>query len=406
MATDLQLSEVLSEFARTMVRDFPIQSILDRLVERIVDIIPVAAAAVTLISEGSSSPHYISASNSAALRFEKLQSELSEGPCLAASRSDGPVSVPDLAADARFTRFAPHAVEAGLVAMFAFPLRHGEHDVLGALDLYRDAMGPLDDHALHAAQTLAEVAAAYILNAQARQELIDISEQFQEHSLHDSLTGRGNRVLFGQLVDHAVARTRRFGKQIAVLFADLDRFKDVNDAYGHQVGDELLVAVARRLETLVRPSDSLARLAGDEFVILCEDLSDATDVEGLAKRIGAGMNQPFHLTDHELHMTASIGIAYSGAGDDVPDQLLRDADTAMYQAKRRGGAGHQVLDLRDQEQTNHHRDLGNELYGVLERKELHAFYQPMIATDDGRVLGVEALLRCIHPTRGLVPPPS
>lgn len=120
---------------------FSIQSILDRLVEHIVDTIPVTAAAVTLISKGSSPPHYISASNSAAMRFEKLQSELSEGPGLAAFPSDGPVSVPDLATDARFTRFSPHAVEAGLVAVFAFPLRHGDHDALGALDQDHDTLG-------------------------------------------------------------------------------------------------------------------------------------------------------------------------------------------------------------------------------------------------------------------------
>ncbi len=156
-----QLSDVLSEFARTMVTDFPIQGILDHLVRRIVDMLPVTAAGVTLIAPGRD-PRYIAASDPSALRWEQLQTELGEGPCLAAFETGHAISVPDLHLEERFPAFAPRALASGLVAVFTFPLCHREREVLGALDLYRDTVGPLSRESLVAAQTLADVAAAYL----------------------------------------------------------------------------------------------------------------------------------------------------------------------------------------------------------------------------------------------------
>src|SRR5665213_2136233 len=258
------LSDVLSEFARTMLKDFPIQGILDHLVCRIVDIMPVTGAGVTLISPGRE-PHYVAASDKAALRFEKLQTELDEGPCLAAYHSGEAISVPDLSREARFPRFSQRALSAGLVAVFTFPLRHEDRQ-LGALDLYRDTPGALSTVDLRTAQTLADVAAAYLINAQARSDLQDSSDQSREAALHDPLTGLPNRVLMLEFLEHAFRSSRRSGKTSAVFFIDLDRFKQVNDTYGHQAGDALLVAVGDRLTGVLRPGDSLARLSGDEFV--------------------------------------------------------------------------------------------------------------------------------------------
>src|SRR5271167_1950220 len=187
MEFDRQLTDVLSEFARTLVTDFPIQSILDHLVVRIVDVLPVSAAGVTLISPGSD-PHYIAASDAAAMRFEHLQTELGEGPCLVAYEKGEAVLVPDLRVDERFPTFAPRALEEGLAAVFTFPLRQDDHQ-LGALDLYRTSAGPMNPGAMTAAQTLADVAAAYLLNAQARSDLRDSSERARESALHDALTG-------------------------------------------------------------------------------------------------------------------------------------------------------------------------------------------------------------------------
>ena len=203
MASERQLSAVLSEFARTMVTDFPIQAILDRLTERIVDIMPVSAAGVTLISPGAE-PHYIAASNVNALRFEQLQTELGDGPCLAAFCDGIAISVPDLGVEPRFPRFTPRALEAGLAAVFTFPLHHDDRQ-LGALDLYRDKPGPLRAEDMTAAQTLADVAAAYLINAQARADLQQASERLLEISLHDGLTGLPNRILMLERLESALA---------------------------------------------------------------------------------------------------------------------------------------------------------------------------------------------------------
>jgi diguanylate cyclase (GGDEF)-like protein len=404
MVQEDKLSAVLSEFARTMVTDFRIQGILDRLVERIVDVMPITGAGVTLISPGMA-PHYVAASDEAALRFERLQTELGEGPCLTAYNTGEAVEVPDLASDERFPRFGPLAVREGMAAVFTFPLRHGD-EPLGALDLYRDTPGGLTPQALAAAQTLADVVSAYLLNATAREETQEATARFRDIALHDALTGLPNRVLLQQRVAHAAQRAQRSHSTAAVLFADLDRFKNVNDTHGHSVGDELLIAVAARLSALVRPGDTLARVGGDEFVFLCEDLAHPRDVESLAQRIEDTFSTPFVLPHAELLVTASVGIAYAGPGNAVTHQLVLDADTAMYQAKRKGGATHQVIDLRAARQTHERNRLERDLRFAVQHRELDVAYQPIVRTTDGLLTGVETLLRWTHPSRGLVPAPE
>jgi diguanylate cyclase (GGDEF)-like protein len=231
--------------------------------------------------------------------------------------------------------------------VFTFPLRHG-HEQLGALDLYRDTPGALDATAMDAAQTLADVAAAYLLNAQQRAALSKAAEQSRERAMHDELTGLPNRGLLLERINHAVLRGRRSGKLAAVLFADLDSFKAVNDLHGHRVGDGVLVAVAARLTAVLRPGDTLARLSGDEFVILCEDLDAPTQVDAIAARVIAALAPSFEAAGACVDVTASVGIAFSGRGDQLAETILDDADRAMYQAKRKGGARHQIFDLREQ----------------------------------------------------------
>ncbi len=402
MPSEAQLSDVLGEFARTMLIDFPIQAILDRLVSRIVDVLPVSAAGITLISPGLD-PHYVAASSESALRFEQLQTALGEGPCVLAYQTGQAVLVDDLRADNRFPKFAPLALDAGLVSVFTFPLHHG-HRRLGALDLYRDTPGPFSAPAMEAAQTLADVAAAYLLNAQARDDLKDASERSNERALHDPLTELPNRALLLERLDHAVLRARRSGKIAAILFVDLDRFKLVNDLYGHSVGDDLLVAVAGRLTGTLRSGDTLARLSGDEFVILCEDLNDPAEVDIIATRVVAAIAHPFFSGGHQLNVSASIGIAFSGRGDQLSEHILDDADAAMYQAKRSGGGHHQVVDLRELHLADERSSLEQDLNGAATRGELHSLYQPIVASGDGRIGGFEALLRWDHPTRGIVMP--
>lgn len=402
MTSEKQLSEVLSEFARTMVTDFPIQRILDHLVQRIVDVLPITAAGVTLIAPDTD-PRYVAASNDSALRYEELQTELGEGPCLEAYQTGEAVSVPDLREELRFPKFVAHALEAGLMAVFTFPLRHDDEQ-LGALDLYRDTAGTLDAAQMEAAQTLADVAAAYLINAQARADLRDSSDLSRERSLHDGLTGLPNRALLLERLDHAVLRGRRSNKLAAVLFADLDQFKLVNDMHGHAVGDELLMAVANRLTSVLRPGDTLARMSGDEFVILCEDLDTPEEIDAIAARVVSAIATPFDLSGVRVDITASVGIAYAGRGDHLSSQLLMDADAAMYQAKRGGGDHHRVIDLRERRLASERIRLRRQLRGAHQRGELRTVYQPIVATRSGRITGVEALLRWDHPTAGVILP--
>ena len=402
MPNEQQLSNILSEFASTMLTEFPIQDILEHLVTRIVQVMPVTAAGVTLISPGMK-PRYIAASDASALRFERLQTELGEGPCVEAYRTGVAVEMPDLQHDDRFPRFTPRAFSAGLAAVFAFPLHHASSE-LGALDLYSDTTGAMDATTYSAAQTLADVAAAYLLNAQARTDLQDAADRSQDRSLHDPLTGLANRTLLLDRLKHAVELSCRSDKLLGVLFVDLDQFKLINDRYGHDVGDELLVAVAGRLTGLLRPGDSLARLSGDEFVVLCENLNGESDLSLVAARISRALGTPYVLSTTEVTVTASIGVAFAGQGIYAPAQLIRDADAAMYQAKRKGGDRHQVIDLREVHLSEHRQSLQHDLVGAIARGELRVVHQPIVTTSDRRISGVEALLRWEHPGHENVAP--
>lgn len=402
MVSDRRLSDLLGEFARTLMTDYPIQSILDHLVLRIVEVLPIGSASVTLISDRDETRH-VAASDESALRFVELQTETGQGPCIAAFRTGENVAIADLRQDTRFPDFSKRAIEEGLAAVFSFPLRDYDHK-LGALDLYRTTTGTMDAEAMAAAQTLADVTTAYLLNAQARADLEESSERDRHRSLHDPLTGLPNRTLLVERLDHAMLRCRRSKRMLAVFYTDLDGFKSINDTYGHQVGDELLVAVAERLTNLLRPGDTVARLSGDEFVILCEDLDEAQQAEPLAERIGAAMSEPFVVSGSQLHVSASVGIAFAGLADNIPHSVLDQADAAMYEAKRQGGGRHAIIDLRDHRVVSHRARLNQDLRGAVKRGEIEVHYQPIVATESGHVTGAEALLRWQHPAFGMVQP--
>jgi diguanylate cyclase (GGDEF)-like protein/PAS domain S-box-containing protein len=223
---------------------------------------------------------------------------------------------------------------------------------------------------------------------------------------HDALTDLPNRAL---LLDHlglALARASRDGKLVALLFLDLDRFKSINDTFGHEVGDELLVAVARRINEVLRPADTVARLGGDEFVILCEDVADEHHAVAIAQRVLSLIEaSPFELQGSEVDMTASVGIALSPGGEDAhPEALLRDADAAMYRAKDLGRARLELFDESMRRRAAQRLELADELAGGIEHGEIVVHYQPCVSLVDGRVIAVEALARWHHPERGLLAP--
>ncbi len=401
MSRETSLSVVLRELARTMMTDLPAQVVLNRLAEQVAGLLPVTAFGVTLVLAEPPGLH-IAASSTRALAVERLQSTLGDGPCLAAITTGAAVLAPDLRNDDRFRVWGRMAT--GSAAVFAFPLCDGDRR-LGALTLYRDVPGLIDRATQDAAQTLADVAAAYLLNAQALREVRRAESSFRDRAARDPLTGLPNRTLLQERLAHASARGQRTHTAVAVLVVDLDGFEVVNETYGHRFGDDLLVAVATRLSGLVRPGDTLARVSGDQFVFLCEDLAHASDVEGLVVRIDDAFTDPFVLAAFELAVTASVGIAYSGPGDAVTDDLLLQAGTAMHQAEHQAkhqGATHHVIDLPQAEEALDRHNLERDLHEALSRAQVQVVYQPIVRVADGWVTGVEALLRWTHPDRGPV----
>jgi diguanylate cyclase (GGDEF)-like protein/PAS domain S-box-containing protein len=230
-------------------------------------------------------------------------------------------------------------------------------------------------------------------------------EQLLHDAFHDALTGLPNRALFMDHVKMAIQRSRRSGDRLfAALFLDLDRFKIINDSLGHMVGDQLLVGIAHRLEACLRPGDTVARLGGDEFTILLEDLSGIEDAIDVARRVQEAVTQPFNIGGHEVFTTASIGIALSTAGYDRAEDLLRDADTAMYRAKLEGKKRHVVFDKAMHDRAMELLQIETDLRRAITRKEFFLNYQPIVNLETGKVASFEALVRWRHPERGLVMP--
>jgi len=226
----------------------------------------------------------------------------------------------------------------------------------------------------------------------------------RHRALHDTLTELPNRTLFIDRLDHALARTARHpDERFAVLYLDLDRFKQINDSLGHLRGDQILAAAAQRLRAALPPHCTVARLGGDEFAILVEEIAAIEDATAVAARVHAALDAPFPLGGQEFFVTASIGIVLDGADDHAPDDLLRDADTAMYRAKAAGKARHVVFDPAMHAHAVARLRLENDLRRAIEGEELTVHYQPIIALESGALTGFEALVRWEHPTRGPIP---
>ncbi|HET9771743.1 MAG TPA: EAL domain-containing protein [Acidimicrobiia bacterium] len=223
-------------------------------------------------------------------------------------------------------------------------------------------------------------------------------------AVHDTLTGLPNRVLLSDRLEQALRRTARTNASVAVLFIDLDRFKFVNDSRGHAVGDELLVAVADRLRSVVRSHDTVARFGGDEFVVVCEDVDAAVQASVLAERIAETLREPVLAAGQEVFLGASIGIAVADGDTDSPESLLRDADAAMYRAKDRGRDRCEFFDAVMRTEAVARLEMQSALHRAVERDELRLHYQPVVDLATGAVCGVEALVRWARPHHGLVAP--
>ncbi len=322
------------------------------------------------------------------------------GSCGTAAHYGTSVVVEDIRTDPRWDGYRELADEHGLRSCWSTPVMASSGDrVLGTFAVYhRTPLAPTAEEA--------EIVAMVSPLAAIAIERKTFEDRLAYQAQHDPLTGLPNRVLFVEFLTLALARAQRRPTTSAVLFLDLDRFKVVNDSLGHDAGDELMVKLSTRLCAAVRPADTVARFGGDEFTVLCDDLSltdGRREVIDVAQRLLDVIEAPIQLNGDDQHLSASIGIALAGPGD-TAETLLRDADAAMYQAKADGKGRWELFDEEMRSSAQLRLETENALHRALERDELRIYYQPIIELGGGTCSGAEALVRWQHPERGLVAP--
>jgi diguanylate cyclase (GGDEF)-like protein/PAS domain S-box-containing protein len=309
--------------------------------------------------------------------------------------SGEPRWITDVASEQGFLR-AGHAERANLHGAFAFPILAGSVS-LGVLEFFSSDIRQPDNALLQMVRVIGSQIGQFMARKQAEENLLYVAT-------HDTLTGLPNRYMFQQRFSHAITHAQRYGKQIALLFLDLDRFKYINDTLGHPFGDGLLVEIGQRLRRSLRDSDTVARFGGDEFVALIDELAGPGDVAGVAQKILDVVRKPFEIDGQTCELTASIGISlYPGDGEDLA-ALLKNADIAIYRAKDQGRNNY----VFHSEDMNAHLvkqiELEGSLRSAIEREEFALHYQPKVEVRSGRITGVEALMRWRHPQLGLIPP--
>jgi len=235
-------------------------------------------------------------------------------------------------------------------------------------------------------------------------EAADHLERTQHLAEHDALTGLPNRTLLLERLRHALSRSLRTDKTIALLFLDLDRFKAINDTWGHEAGDHVLRTIAARIDEALRPFDTVARLGGDEFVVLCEDVAGEDAALEIAQRLRASLTRPIDVLGDRVTLSASVGVALPNGVSEDAEELLHAADTAMYRAKRRGRGASELASPALRAGASARARVERTLRGAIERGEIHVFYQPIVDLRTGRVQRAEALLRWEHPSLGWISP--
>ena len=324
--------------------------------------------------------------------------------------SGQPALIPHIEADANFPR-AQVAMQCGLTSAFAFPVLAG-HDVVAVLEFFSKA-SPIPDHSF--LETMGQIGTQLGRVVERKR----LEEQLLFDALHDPLTRLPNRKLLMDRISRALLRQKcRPDSTFAVLFIDLDRFKAINDTLGHGPGDELLLEVTRRFQKVLRKGDivaccynsvaeergTLARLGGDEFVVLLEDVKDTKEAIKVAQRLQSALATPFDIAATKLYLTASIGIASSATPYLDANDVLRDADLAMYRAKVEGKARYQVYDVHMHAEAVRRLDVENALRQALQRNEFVLHYQPILDISSGALHGFEALVRWMRPGQGIVAP--
>ena len=285
----------------------------------------------------------------------------------------------------------------------------GETRMIGAITITgtAGAVASFDEEDVQQLEALAAQMSISLQNGQLERSLARLTELQQElehQAFHDPLTGLANRVLFHDRVQHAIERAAREQRPTAVLFLDLDDFKNINDSLGHAAGDEVLVEVAHRLRLLLRPADTAARLGGDEFAVLLETISHEADAVNIAERVVEAIAVPIALAGGEAHMRGSVGIATTIGDAVTAEEMLRNADMAMYKAKAVGNGRWEMFAPQMHVAALERHQLKSDLLHSIERNQLRLQYQPIVHLPSGTIYGVEALLRWEHPDRGLIAP--
>ena len=405
------LVQALSELSRAATDDFLADTLLTRLCDVAGTAVVLDGAGVMVTEDGIN--RFVHATTTSVAPLERLQELLRAGPCREALVRRQSVVIADLidaVPRAAWPEYTSAARELGLRSVVAVPLV-ARGRVWGVLDLYRSTAQSWTQEELAAATVLAGIAVSYLVMAHDRDTARTAQLALAHQAMHDDLTGLANRALLYDRLEHALAASRRRNAAVAVLFIDLDRFKQVNDTFGHAGGDTVLVEVATRMGATLRGEDTLGRLAGDEFVLICENLPTGTSevqshVAAVTARIRRAFDAPIRLNGVDVTVSASIGVAVTTDGPTAQD-LLGEADTAMYGAKQRGRGMIVVRDHTTPGALRYARQFEHDLAAALERDQLVVHFQPIVsAHPPQRVVAVEALLRWRHPDGRVLPAAS
>jgi len=409
---DAALTAVLDAFAATVAGAFTPHTVLTQLVEAAVTVLAVDGAGVMVADDDSllRFAHADGSRRTAVVQAGQAQELLQDGPCRDSHRTGRVVTVDDLMTEGSWPGYQAQVAGLGLRSVTAIPLRARGRS-WGVLDLYRSR--PLGAQEMAAARTLANLATSYLVISADRDATDRAQVELARRAMYDPLTDLPVRWVLLEQLTRSLVRLARRGDQVAVLFIDLDGLKYVNDTYGHAAGDDLLTTCARRIRASLRPSDLVARVGGDEFVVLLEDLTTPAEATAVASRVLAELSAPHQVGPHTTAPSASIGLAMTADAGMSAEALVAHADSAMYRAKRGGRGRVDVFDAADYEQHRAEATTCDRLLPALraalgeDQLELH--YQPIhdltsrsTTGTGGRVHAVEALLRWRRPQHGLL----
>ena len=388
--------ERLATIQRTIVAQQPLHDIFDQVVAAACELIGDRAGIMRMRDADGSDRSTIVSSVGLSSEFLDARRRTHDPGLGARAMQEGRLLVVDKSTDPLLQKVPRVWLNEGLHAGMAAPVLRGA-TVVGSLVVASE--DPNRSYSARDQQSLLALAEHASLALNHARALDDVAHE----AFHDSLTGMPNRALFLDRLSFAVSRAKRSGNPVGVLFIDIDDFKTINDSLGHRAGDELLQAVAARLEGCLRPSDTIARLGGDEFAVLVEEIEDTADAAMAASRVLDSLADPIAVVGREVYVGASVGIA---AGSEDAETLLRDADLAMYRAKAEGKGRYRAYAPHMHADIVERMELEVDLKRAIEANELELHYQPIFHLKSGAIAGLEALVRWNHPTRGLLLPDS